>query len=323
MRYFVLAALATIPAAAQHTLYACAAMTKEYVVGARYAPSGLFERRGGRWIHKGYPLPFLFGVEADPSAASNLFLAAGNGLIRAANGGESWTILTGSDITELRDIAVSGRELVFAHSAGVRLSTDGGRTWRELAGGLRRKYTESVRIDPKHPNVLVAGGEDGVFRSEDAGESWRLAGAAGYQILRLEVSPHDACFWLAATQMGGLFASHDCARTFEGSGRTGVGSNLYDIAFDTLQRGRIAVAGWGPGVLVSEDGGKTWNSRNTGLAAASVTTVAFDPDHAGRLYAAVHEEAVYVSDDAGHTWKKDGLDGSHVTRLRFFREGAR
>jgi photosystem II stability/assembly factor-like uncharacterized protein len=323
MRILILAALAATPAVAQHTLYACAAMTKEYVVGAKYAPSGLFERRDGHWTHEGFPLPFLFGVEADPSRPRVLYLAAGNGLIRTTSGGENWTILTGSDVTELRDIAVSDRELVFAHSAGIRASTDGGKTWRELAGALHRKYTECVRIDPKHANVLVAGGEDGVFRSDDAGQTWTLAGAAGYQILRLEVSPHDACFWLAATQMGGLFASHDCAKTFESSGRTGVGSNLYDIAFDPLQRGRIAVAGWGPGVLVSEDGGRSWTSRNAGLAATSVTTVAFDPGHAGRLYAAVHEDAVYVSDDAGLTWKKDGLDGSHVMRLRFFREDGR
>ncbi len=320
MRILILAALAVFPAAAQHTLYACAAMTKEYVVGAKYAPSGLFERRDGKWVHKGYPLPFLFGLEADAADPSSIYLAAGNGLIRTLHGDENWAILTGSDVTELRDIAISGRELLFAHSAGIRSTIDGGKTWHELAGGLHRKYTECIRIDPKHPDVFVAGGEEGVYRSDDAGRTWKLAGAAGYQILRIEVSPHDPCFWLAATQGGGLFASHDCGRTFESSGRTSVGANLYDIAFDPAQAGRVALAGWGPGVLVSEDAGATWNCRNTGLASTEITTVAFDPDHSGRLFAGVHEDAVYVSSDAGRTWQKDGLEGSHVARLHFVRE---
>ena len=70
---------------------------------------------------------------------------------------------------------------------------------------------------------------------------------------------------MAATQGGGLFVSTDCGVTFESAGNLGVGRNLYDIAFDPTAPNRIAVAGWGVGVAVSEDLGKTWQLRNAGL----------------------------------------------------------
>jgi photosystem II stability/assembly factor-like uncharacterized protein len=166
----------------------------------------------------------------------------------------------------------------------------------------------------------VAGNEEGIFRSEDGGNRWRLAGAAGIQVLHLEQSPHDPCYWLAATEGGGLFASSDCGVTFESNGNLGVGRNLYDIAFDPSSPNRIAVAGWGPGVAITEDRGKTWQLRNSGLPAPTVWSVAFDPASPGRIYASVHEEALYVSNDNGLTWAKDGLEGSAVFRMKFVPE---
>ncbi len=324
MQSILLLAILMVPVCAQPHLYATASFTKEYVVGAKLAASGFFQRTGsGVWTHLGYNHPFVVGLAANPADPGSIFLAAGNGLIRFSPAGGRWSILTSSDVTELRDVSVDRNHpdtIYFAHSAGIRVTHDGGRSWHELADGLKRKYTEAIRSDHFHPGVLVAGTEQGILRSEDGGKSWRPAGAAGFQILRIEVSPHDSCFWLAATQEGGLFSSHDCARSFESIGRLGVGQNLYDIAFDPTQASRIAVAGWGTGVSLSLDGGKTWQSRNAGLPAANATSIAFDPARPGRIFAAVHEEAVYVSDDAGASWAKDGLDGSHVNRLRFLPE---
>src|SRR5262249_3598654 len=98
--------LAAMPAAAQPHLYICASAAKEYVVGAKLPPSGLFQLAPDGWDHRGYNIPFLFSLDYDPKDPSTLYLAAGNGLIRAARDGRNWTILTGSDVTELRDLAV-------------------------------------------------------------------------------------------------------------------------------------------------------------------------------------------------------------------------
>jgi photosystem II stability/assembly factor-like uncharacterized protein len=168
--------------------------------------------------------------------------------------------------------------------------------------------------------VLLAGGEEGIFRSEDGGKSWRIAGAAGFQISRIEQSPHNPCEWLATTQLGGLFASHDCGKTFESLGRIGVGTNLNDVAFDPNHPHRIAVVGWGPGIAVSDDDGKSWQLRNAGLPTTHVTSVIFDVSKIGRIYASVNEEGLFISDDDGKSWAKGGLNGSMVTRMKFVPE---
>ncbi len=327
MRWSWVLAAFSVPVFAQPVLYTCAAFNKEYVVGAKLPPSGLFRRvAAGEWRHTGFNVPFLFALNFDARAAGTVYLGAGNGLIRVSAKGEKWTILTGSDVTELRDVAVDRKNpgtIYFAHTAGVRVTHDGGASFGELANGRRRRYTECVQVDAAHPGVLVAGTESGIIRSEDGGKSWRLAGAAGFQVLRIEQSPQEACWWLAATQQGGLFASHDCGRTFENQGRLGVDRNLYDIAFDPTTRRRVAVAGYGFGVAVSMDGGTTWQMRNAGLPRADATSIVFDPLQAGRIYAAIPDEAIYVSEDAGLSWVKDGLDGSRVTRMRFAPEVGR
>ncbi|MGH9665901.1 MAG: WD40/YVTN/BNR-like repeat-containing protein [Bryobacteraceae bacterium] len=326
MRLILLLVLLSSAAYAQYRLYACLQTSKDYVVGAKLPPSGLFARSSsGEWRHLGYNHPYISALDYDPRDPSTLYLAAGNGLIRAANFGRTWKILTSFDVTELRDLAVdrnAAGTVYFAHTHGIRVTHDGGATLQEIAGGFKRRYTESIRVDRRRAGRLVAGMENGLFLSENAGQSWRPVGGAGFQIMRVEQSPHDACFWLAVTQQGGVFASFDCAISFESLGSAGVGRNLYDISFDPSVKGRIALAGWGPGVLVSEDNGKTWQARNAGLPLPDVRSVAFDPANPGRLYASVHEEALYVSSDAGLHWKKDGLEGSAVYRMIFVPEGA-
>lgn len=315
----VCAFLLALPLQAQYTLYAAVTNTREYVVGAKLLPSGLFLKSPDGWQHAGYNHPFLTAIDYDRDP-SIVYLAAGNALIRATDNGRTWKFLTGGDVTELRDVAVDRNApgtLYFAHSHGIRVSRDRGATWREIGTGLHRKYTEALRVDRTRAGVLIAGGEEGFFRSEDAGETWRIAGAAGFQVSRIEQSPHDPCEWLGTTQKGGLFASHDCGKTFESVGRVGVGRNLYDLAFDPQDPKRIAVAGWDPGVMLSEDGGRTWQSRNTGLPSLAVVCVIFDPVKPGRIYASVSDEALYLSDDGGRSWSKDGLEGTAVNRMKF------
>jgi photosystem II stability/assembly factor-like uncharacterized protein len=322
MRALCVMLLLSCPVLGQFGLFTCASITKAYVVGAKLPASGLFfKSTAGIWEHVGFNHPFITALDYDERGI--FYLASGNGLIRASDGGRSWKILTGSDVTELRDVAIDRNApgtMYFAHTAGIRVTRDSGANWSDADSGIRRKYTEAVRVDRTRASHLVAGAEEGLYFSPDGGRSWQRAGGSGFQVMHIEQSPHDPCFWLAVTQQGGIFASRDCGHSFENLGNTGVDRNLYDIAFDPTRAGRIAVAGWGPGVMVSDDGGKTWAARNAGLARPEVWSVAFDPDHSGRLYCGVHEEALYVSDDAGVNWRKDGLEGSIVHRMTFVPE---
>jgi len=312
------------PLAAQYTLYTCMITSRGYVVGAKLPPSGIFLKSpAGNWRHPGYNHPSLNALAYDPRNPGTVYVAAGNGLLRISEKGERWKILTGSDVTELMDVAVDRNTpgtIYFTHTAGIKVTHDGGVTWMDASTGLHRKFTQAIRVDSRRGGVLVAGNEEGIFRSENSGKSWRLAGAAGFQVIRVEQSPHDPCFWLASTQGGGLFKSTDCGVSFESNGAFGVDENISDIAFDRSSPGRIAVAGWGLGVAISEDLGKTWQFRNAGLLSTAVWSVVFDPEAPGRIYAGVHEEALYESQDYGRSWARDGLEGSRVMRMVFVPE---
>ncbi len=327
MRLLSLLYLLPLLAHGQYTLFTAMVTSKGYVVGAKLPPSGIFVKSAtGEWRHVGFNHPSINALDFDPREPSTVYAAAGNGLIEVTQGGARWRILTGSDVTELRDVAVDPNApgtIYFAHTAGIEVTHDRGATWQSAATGLHRRCVEALRVDRRRTGVLVAGNEEGLFRSEDGGKTWRLAGAAGIQVLHLEQSPHDPCYWLAATQGGGLFASTDCGVTFEGNGNLGVGRNLSDIAFDPVAENRIAVAGWGVGVAISDDRGKSWQPRNAGLPSDAVWSVAFDPAKPGRMYASVHEAALYLSEDYGKTWAKDGLEGSRVFRMRFVPEAPR
>ena len=54
---------------------------------------------------------------------------------------------------------------------GAWVSSDGGESWRQVRSGL---WSESrvfgFAVHPKQPRTVLAGADDGVYRSEDGGE---------------------------------------------------------------------------------------------------------------------------------------------------------
>src|SRR4051812_36214661 len=114
MRLLLLGLLAVAAFAADWSLYVCAATTKNYVVGAKLLPSGLFGRQSsGEWTLAGHPNPFTFALDYDPRNPSAVYMAAGNGLILIPRGGSTWKILTAEDVTEIRDVSFDPQGTVY------------------------------------------------------------------------------------------------------------------------------------------------------------------------------------------------------------------
>src|SRR3954449_11133416 len=84
-------------AAAEWSLYACVSTTKEYVVGAKLLPSGVFRQTPDGWQLTGHQIPFAYGLDYDRRDPSRIYIAGGNGVIRVTPGRTDWRILTGSD----------------------------------------------------------------------------------------------------------------------------------------------------------------------------------------------------------------------------------
>ena len=84
---------------------------------------------------------------------------------------------------------------------------------------------QMVVIDPAEPTRVYAGGAGGVYRSEDAGETWQAAGAGlpegGAAALALD--PRQPRRLYAATAAGALYLSEDGAATWHAAAGTGGG----------------------------------------------------------------------------------------------------
>ena len=83
------------PVSGQFSLFTCASITKAYVVGPKLPASGFFfKSTAGTWEYAGFNHPFITALDYDKRGI--FYLASGNGLIRASDGGRSWKIRTGA-----------------------------------------------------------------------------------------------------------------------------------------------------------------------------------------------------------------------------------
>lgn len=327
MRAIVLILMMAAAALAEHRLYVCGSISKGFVVGRKLEPSGLYVRRNGGegFAHVGYVHPYLMTVAADPGDAGRLYAAAGNGVIGMTAEGGEWRILTDWRHTEYQDLAVervagaTKARIYAAATDGIVASDDGGERWREASAGLRRRFIQTIAVDRTAAGVVMAGGEDGLYRSTDAAGSWEAVESGARMVTDVAQSPHDGRVWTAATQGHGIFLSRDGGRRWARlEAVPGEGMTWDNVSFSPHAAGVMAAAAFSQGVWVTEDGGKNWVDRSAGLPSRQVWRVRFDPDAAGRLYASVHEEAVFVSEDGGRGgWKRVGLEGSLATDLVF------
>jgi photosystem II stability/assembly factor-like uncharacterized protein len=179
----------------------------------------LATRDGGRaWdCLEGARSSSFFDLVVDPRRSSTLYAAAGDGVYRSTDGGETWARrsagLPESAVLEL-EIAPNGT-LWAAARAGLFKSGDQGRTWHRTGRDLprNRPITELV-LAPSDSKVLYAalsleppGVPDGadLYVSTDRGATWRPLTEDGLPTGgrgRLRVDPRDAGRLYAGTNLG-------------------------------------------------------------------------------------------------------------------------
>ena len=119
----------------------------------------------------------------DPSNPDRFYFGTLDGQIyTSADGGKHWQLLYnfGKPRLFVDNIIVDPRNsrvlYVGAHRhnlpGGFFKSTDGGATWRESAE-LKNEALHSLAQSESDPDTLIAGTFTGIFRSDDAGQSWK------------------------------------------------------------------------------------------------------------------------------------------------------
>jgi photosystem II stability/assembly factor-like uncharacterized protein len=190
------------------------------------------------------------------------------------------------------DIAVdpANPSVVYAAARAIRKSTDGGGTWKTVfePPQSNRPTLTRIAIAPTRPESIYAiadqvnNGTDTIYKSTDAGRTWRATGAGSSL-------PPSCCG-----------DSEDALVVDPGNPRT-----VYAVVGNT--------------VLATTNGGATWESIANGLP-NFVTSLAADPRMPGTLYASVdipHSTktkaggdierptgGIYTTTDGGRTWSE-------------------
>jgi photosystem II stability/assembly factor-like uncharacterized protein len=185
----------------------------------------------------------------------------------------------------------------------------------------------SIAIDPQNGSTLVAGSRDSLlFRSDDAGASWRLlpfprgtSGVFNSVLIDPKESPHYyAGLDAGDSQDSGVYESQDGGQTWQAL--AGIrGARIESLAISPVNSATLA-AGTSKGVFVSTDGGATWRriSRADDVEMQDITALAFDPADTNVLYAGT-PHLPWKTTDGGATWHSISaglIDDSDIFSIR-------
>jgi photosystem II stability/assembly factor-like uncharacterized protein len=244
-----------------------------------------------------------------------------------------------------------------ATGGGLWKTTDGGDTWAPVTDGqIKSASVGAVAVSESNPDVVYIGmGEtcirgnimsgDGVYKSTDAGKTWRHIGFGEKQnIARISIHPTNPdIVWVAVfgymsapNDERGIYKTTDGGRTWRRVLFRDNKSGAIDLSLDRTNPNVLYAALWeayrleyqmssggpGSGLFKSTDGGETWTeiTRNQGLPSGVVGRIGVSVSGAdpNRVYALVENEngGLFSSDDGGATWKL--INANRSIRQRAF-----
>jgi photosystem II stability/assembly factor-like uncharacterized protein len=183
---------------------------------------------------------------------------------------------------------VGGRHVGFGD--GVYKSEDGGMSWKNM-GLEASEHISKVVVHPENSEVVWvaaqgplwnSGGERGLYKSTDGGESWTktLGDDEWVGVTDLVLDPRNADVMYAAT-----WQRHRTVAAYMGGGP-------------------------GSGLHKSTDGGNTWMPLKKGIPGSNLGKIglAISPQNPDIVYAAIELDrtngGLFMSDDRGASWKK-------------------
>ncbi|MDZ7361117.1 MAG: hypothetical protein ONB46_10370 [candidate division KSB1 bacterium] len=305
--------------AQESTVHASVVATRGYIVGAANPPSGLFYQRpcdDTTWHHTGSNNIRAFGLAVhSPARGQLIYIASGNGVHKTADGGKSWKIMTGWEITEVLWVSIDPKnaEKVYVATAyGIYKTSDGGARWKPMNTGLTSTFTSSVIVDHTNTNVIYCSTEDGVFGSKNGAQSWKRLGLSIKNVRVIAQNPRDNQMLVAGTENNGIYISWDGGKVWAKSAAGLDDATFYTVAFDPNHPEIMYAGGYATGVYKSIDAGRSWKRSTEGLKNLNVHSLAVDPANSNRVYAGTLWGGIFRSEDGGATWRQAGLSGSQV-----------
>ena len=246
-----------------------------------------------------------------------------------------------------------------ATGGGVWKTTDAGSNWKNVSDKFFGSTIGAVEVAPSNDNIVYVGegensmrgnvseGLGGMWKSEDAGKTWKNIGLKdGRHITNIMIHPDDAnTVWVGVmghlfgpNKERGIFKSTDGGKTWkhvlfinEQTGcsdlvmEPGNPSVLYAGTWRVIRTpSSLESGGDGSGLWKSTDGGETWSniSATKGLPKGTwgIVGVAVAPSNTDKVYAIIENEkgGLYMSADGGQTWSLQSSDNNIRQRAWYY-----
>jgi photosystem II stability/assembly factor-like uncharacterized protein len=294
---------------------------------------------GRTWTHLGLaPTRQIAAVRVHPTDPNVVFVAAQGdrwagtaerGVYRSRDGGATWSlVLKGENTTSgANDLSMDPTNPRILYAAfwdhqrqpwyvrsggpgsGLWKSTDGGDTWTRLTRGLPPLMGKiGVAVSPADPDrifAIVEAEEGGLYRSDDAGRSWRrlsgdrLIQTRSWYYMKVVADPRNAdVVWVLNAP---VLRSIDGGATFAVVPATHGDNHALWIDPDDP---RHMINGNDGGASVSLDGGKSWSTQDN-QPTAQFYHVTVDDDFPYKLYSGQQDNSSVVIRSRG--------DGNGIT----------
>jgi photosystem II stability/assembly factor-like uncharacterized protein len=258
---------------------------------------------GNTWKHLGLrDGQQITNIIVDPQDPNRVFVAvlghpygpnSERGVFRSTDGGENWQkILYKDDDSGATDLAFDPKNPqtlytdmwssrrppwttggpLEGHNGGLFKSTDGGETWHPLTKGLPTNTQGLGRIgfgiSPSNPNrmyalVDAAPEVGGLYRSDDAGESWQRVNhedriwGRGFDFAWVGVSPENPdIIYICNTS---TYRSSDAGANFSAI-KGAPGGDDYHTVWINPENPQIILLASDQGATITVNGGNTWSS---------------------------------------------------------------
>lgn len=313
-------------------------MVGDYTIGIGTVGAGLhFSYDGGqawRHIYKHInPEGNVRSLQVFPDDPHHILAVSDySGVFESHDNGYRWhpveSPITDSEIWSIGIDPVDPDRLYIGARPGGFRSTDRGERWQRMNIGLGDECPigtpriTNMLVDPRNHDTVWAGVEvDGIYRSDDAGDTWRHLDDIGPtsfhgDIHGLAVRQGDSPEVIATTPFG-LASSNDDGdtwtwREFDGFGDIGSGQPYAYCRGVFVEPGDadtmlVGCGDYIPGqvgaIEVSHDGGQSWTRADTdSVPNSTVYWMAMHPDVPGVVAAATVFGQVYVSENSGDSW---------------------
>jgi photosystem II stability/assembly factor-like uncharacterized protein len=246
---------------------------------------------------------------------------------------------------------------------GVWKTEDAGQTWRNISDGyFKTGSVGAVAVAESDPNVVYVGmGEhaprgvmtsygDGVYRSNDAGKTWKHLGLdLTRHIANVVIHPTNSELVYVAAQGAlngpskerGIYKSDDGGKTWKNVLYVDENSGCSDLNMDPNNPRILYAAMWdhrrlpwavqsggkGSGLYKSIDGGETWFKIQNGLPnELGKMGISVSKANSDKVYALVESDTekeqggLFVSEDAGENWNRVSKDHRLISRAWYYIE---